>query len=59
MDSIPVYTFLSTVMLPAHPESVRDGASRQLKLIFHSVPIHPRLKGGAFSAHTGNRIDAL
>jgi hypothetical protein len=29
------------------------GASRRLNLIFHSVPIHPRQKGGAFSAHTG------
>jgi len=31
------------------------GASRQLKLIFHSVPIHPRLQGGDESAHTGKR----
>jgi hypothetical protein len=30
------------------------GASRQLKLLFYSVPIHPRLPGSAFSAHTGN-----
>jgi hypothetical protein len=34
------------VLLPAHPESVRDGASRQLKFISHSVPIHPRLQTG-------------
>ena len=38
-------------MLPAHPESIRDGASRQLNL-FHSEPIHPRLQAGVFSAHT-------
>ena len=42
---------MEQVMLPA-----QRGASRQLKLIFHSVPIHPRIEGGAFSAHTGKTI---
>jgi len=38
-------------MLNDAPRAQR-GASRQLKLLFHSVPIHPRLQGGVFSAHT-------
>jgi hypothetical protein len=33
----------------------QGGASRQLKLIFHSVPIHSRQQGGALSAHTDKR----
>jgi len=34
------------------PRAQRE-ASRQLNLIFHFVPIHPRLQGGSFSAHIG------
>ena len=37
-------------MLPAHPGSIRDGASRQINLILSSVPIHPVCKAG-FSRH--------
>jgi hypothetical protein len=39
-------------MLPVH----KHGASRQLKMIFHSVPIHPRFEGGDEPAHAGNFV---
>jgi hypothetical protein len=48
-DNLFDYTFLSDA-----PRAQR-GASRKLKLIFHSVPLHSLLQGGAFSVHTGNK----
>jgi hypothetical protein len=52
LSKLDIYPSIIAFQSSDAPRAQR-GASRQLKLIFHSVPIHPRLQGGAFSAHTG------